>query len=180
MQYRRLYTPGGTYFFTVVTYQRRNIFFDPQHITLLLDSFKYVQKQHPFTLTAWVVLPNHIHCIWTLPENDSDFSTRWRLIKSTFTRKYPDNLQENIPASRTHKGEQAIWQRRFWEHQIRDEKDFKQHLDYIHYNPVKHGLVSSPIDWPHTSFHQYVEHEIYPPGWGAESEPLLYGKIGME
>jgi len=180
MQYRRFYTPGGTYFFTLVTYRRRNLFFNTQRKDLLLESINDVQKRHPFSLTAWVILPNHIHCIWTLPENDFDFSTRWRLIKSTFTRKFTDKPQEKLSVSRLKKGEQGVWQRRFWEHQIRDENDFKQHLDYIHYNPVKHRYVNSPINWPHSSFHKFVEENIYPPDWGTESEPLLQEQIGME
>jgi len=169
MDYRRAYIPGGTFFFTLVTYQRRKLFEEPSNIKLLQHCIKKVKEQHPFKMRAYVILPDHVHCIWTLPDNDIDFSTRWRLIKSYFTR---DCVQHNndIPSkSRRHKKEKCIWQRRFWEHAIRDENDFAQHVDYIHYNPVKHGYVSDPSGWPYSSLHFYMNKGVYPEHWGCDA-----------
>ena len=136
MQYRRANTAGGTYFFTVNLAERdKTLLVD--HIDDLRTAFKKVKTTHPFIIDAIVILPEHIHTIWTLPENDSDFSTRWRLIKSWFSKSLPKT--ERINVSRTGKLERGIWQRRFWEHQIRDENDFNRHMDYLYYNPVKHG-----------------------------------------
>jgi putative transposase len=146
MQYRRATMEGGTYFFTLVTYNRQRLLCLPTNVSLLRDAFGYVIGKHPFTIDACVVLPDHLHCIWTLPQGDSNFSTRWRLIKSYFSRKCDTLLPENLSISQQKKQERAIWQRRFWEHLIRDEVDFKNHVEYIHYNPVKHGLVQAPKD----------------------------------
>ncbi|MBI4715092.1 MAG: transposase [Nitrospirae bacterium] len=118
--------------------------------------FESVQERHPFKIEAWVLLPDHLHCLWTLPPGDTDYSTRWMLVKSRFTRECTDPSRSAFSVSRERKREQYVWQRRFWEHQIRDERDFKAHVEYIHYNPVKHGLVASPKNWPHSSFHRYV------------------------
>jgi len=167
MQYRRSIITGGTFFFTVVTYNRRNIFGSPENIGLLRTIFKEVMAGHPFTIDAAVILPDHLHCIWTLPEGDKDFSGRWRLIKSDFTRRCDERYKIPTSAARRHKKEQAIWQRRFWEHQIRDENDFIRHVEYIHYNPVKHGLTGAPVDWPYSSFHRYVKAGKYDPDWAA-------------
>ena len=112
-----------------------------------------VQSTYPFNIDAWVLLPEHLHCIWTLPEGDTDFSKRWGLIKADFSKKL---IRSATP----------IWQNRFWEHLIRDDRDLQRHLDYIHYNPVKHGLVDSPKDWPSSTFHRYVEKGLYPANWG--------------
>ena len=168
MQYKRAKTPGATYFFTVVTYKRQRLFQYPEMVNLLRQSFRIVKQRHPFTFDAMVVLPDHLHCIWTLPPEDADFSMRWRSIKTAFSRRCPDSYKQPRSTSRVHKGEQAIWQRRFWEHQIQDEQDFVQHVDYIHYNPVRHGLVAAPKDWVYSSFHRYVRDGSYPINWGAE------------
>jgi putative transposase len=157
---------GGTFFFTVVTYNRRMIFRTPDNIGLLRTIFKEVMAKHPFTIDAAVILPEHLHCIWTLPEGDRDFSMRWRLIKSDFTRRCDQVYKITPSAVRQYKKEQAIWQRRFWEHQIRDETDFIRHVEYIHYNPVKHGLVDSPKDLPYSSFQKYVKEGKYEIDWG--------------
>ena len=156
MHYRRARTLGATYFFTVVTYNRQPLFNHPETVQLLRQSFHIVKQQHPFDIEAIVVLPDHLHCMWSLPAGDADFSTRWRLIKSHFTRSCPEPYKRARSLSRRHKQEQAVWQRRFWEHQIRDEKDFVRHVDYIHINPVSHGLVKAPIEWPYSSFHRLV------------------------
>ena len=180
MHYRRATTPGATYFFTVVTYQRQKLFHIPETVENLRNAFRTVKVTHPFTIEAIVVLPDHLHCIWTLPPGDADFSTRWRLIKTTFTRTCPTQYHRQRNLSRLHKKEQAIWQRRFWEHQIREESDLKQHIDYIHYNPVHHQLVQRPRDWQYSSFHQYVGRGAYDIDWGAKDAILLQETIGYE
>ena len=155
MRYKRFKIAGGTYFFTVVTYERRIIFESSDNIELLRRAFKHVKKKRPFLIDAFVLLPDHIHCIWTLPEDDFDYSTRWRLIKYHFTKNCPDDLKSGRSESRLNKKEQPIWQRRFWEHLIRDEDDYRNHIEYIHLNPVKHGYVEDPMDWQYSSIHRY-------------------------
>jgi putative transposase len=179
-QYRRCYTPGATYFFTVVTHNRRQLFSHPENVDLLRNAFRYVMRQHPFKIDAMVVLPEHLHCLWTLPEGDADFSTRWRLIKTWFSRQCHPQYQGQISTSRQDKGEKAVWQRRFWEHQIRDDKDFICHVEYIHYNPVHHGLVSTPSDWEYSSFHRYVKSGIYDVTWGVSQKIVFDSHIGGE
>lgn len=159
---------GGTFFFTVVTYQRRKILTTPESINILREVISEVRRQYPFSIRGWVLLPDHMHCIWTLPEEDDDYSKRWGLIKARFSRSvraifHRDNL---ITASKEKHREATIWQRRFWEHQIRDERDFQVHQDYIHYNPVKHGLVENVADWPYSTFRRYFSQGFYPPNWG--------------
>jgi len=188
MRYRRTQVQGGTYFFTVVTYQRIKIFNRPDNAALLRQAIEKVRKSHPFRIDASVLLPEHFHCIWTLPQGDADFSTRWRLIKSYFSRKFSrvgwveerNPTDKTISASRLKKNEKAIWQRRFWEHLIRDEQDFKHHVEYIHYNPVKHGWVKSPKDWAFSSFHRYVNNGFYDLEWGAGLELEFESTIGYE
>ena len=155
MQYRRTTIPGATYFFTVVTYDRQPVFKNATAIQLLRESFHTVKQRHPFNIEAIVVLPDHLHCLWTLPPGDANFSMRWRLIKAYFSRKCPDEYKKERSLARMRKQEQAIWQRRFWEHLIRDQQDFRNHVAYIHFNPVKHGLVDCPRDWPYSSVHRY-------------------------
>jgi putative transposase len=135
---------------------------------------------HPFTIDAFVVLPDHLHCIWTMPHGDKDFSTRWRLIKNYFTRRCDTRYKDLPSRSRKDKKEQAVWQRRFWEPLIRDEKDFISHVKYIHYNPVKHGLVTAPKDWEYSSFHRYVRDGLYDLEWGAGWDMSFDEKIGEE
>ncbi|MDR3561969.1 MAG: transposase [Negativicutes bacterium] len=170
MNYRRAFIPGGTFFFTLVTYQRRPIFSDPVAVDLLRNAFRYTIQQMPFMVVASVILPDHMHFIWTLPPESCDFSTRWRLIKSHFTRHWcrKETVSEN--ASRAQKGEKDVWQRRFWEHLIRDETDLTRHVEYIHYNPVKHRLVNSPVDWKYSSFMSFVQDGIYPADWGGNGK----------
>lgn len=153
MQYRRDKTPGATYFFTVVTYDRQRIFGSDETVGLLREAFRYVKRRHPFEIDAIVVLPDHIHCLWTLPAMDADYSTRWRLIKGHFSRYCPSKYRKPLSSARIKKKEQAVWQRRFWEHRIRDNRDYTNHVNYIHRNPVKHGLVTTPTDWPYSSIH---------------------------
>jgi putative transposase len=179
MEYRRSNIKGGQFFFTIVTYKREKLFNSPNNIGLLRESIRHVKQRHPFTIDAFVLLPEHIHCIWTLPKDDHDFSTRWRLIKGFFSRHY-EYRDDEFKASQIRKKEQAIWQPRFWEHFIRDEKDFINHVEYIHYNPVKHGLAKAPRDWEYSSFHRYVEKGIYEHEWGAFTSIQLASNIGME
>ncbi|MCK9396318.1 MAG: transposase [Methylobacter sp.] len=167
MQYRRAKTPGGTYFFTVVTFRRRKFLCEPDNVELLRTAFRNIKSAHPFTIDAFVLLPEHLHCIWTLPPGDHDYPMRWNAIKNHFTRHCPDALKLPPSASQRRKRAQTIWQPRYWEHQIRDERDFEKHCDYIHWNPVKHGLASDPGAWPYSSFHRYLRLGLYPPNWAA-------------
>jgi putative transposase len=152
--YQRVRNEGGTYFFTVVTNNRMLLFNLEESRRILSSAFTKVKSQRPFTIDAICILPDHIHTIWTLPAGDSDYSTRWKQIKTAFTRDYlsKNGNGEIRNQSRIKHGEAAIWQRRFWEHTIEDEQDYFNHLDYIHYNPVKHGLVQSPKEWLFSSF----------------------------
>jgi len=155
MNYRRNYVPGGTYFFTVVTCQRRKLFNNPQTVQILRNAFHYVQQNHPFKVVSHVVLPDHLHMIWTLPEGDTDYPGRWRLIKGKFSRDIPpDFLDFPMSESRVSRGESPFWQRRYWEHTIRDEHDLENHINYIHMNPVKHGYVDHPFDWEFSSINK--------------------------
>ena len=160
--------PGGTFFFTVVTYRRRQILTKPDSRLILREVISEVRQEHPFIVVAWVLLPDHLHCIWTLPEGDGDFSKRWGLIKAGFSRKVKPLLHRTawMTDSKERHRENTIWQRRFWEHQIRNEDDLDTHLNYIHYNPVKHGSVENVADWPYSTFHRYVRQGLYPVNWG--------------
>ncbi len=162
--YRRSDIAGASYFFTVNLADRSSCLLTEQ-IALLRNAFEYVQSRHPFTIDAIVILPDHLHAIWTLPAGDKDFALRWRLIKTTFSRNVPHG--EYRSASREEKGERGIWQRRYWEHMIRDEQDYARHVDYIHINPVKHGWARQVSEWPHSSFHRYVRAGILPGGWAG-------------
>lgn len=134
-------------------------------------------QRYPFEIDAIVVLPEHLHCIWTLPEGDADYSTRWRLIKTMFSRRCGDEVRGEVSAARRHKKEQAVWQRRFWEHVIRDQEDWVRHVEYIHYNPVRHGLAKAPKDWEYFSFHRYVQEGKYDLMWGLGL--LFRAKMGL-
>jgi putative transposase len=146
------------------------------NIGLLRTAFRYTRHRHPFTIDAIVILPDHLHALWTLPPGDSDFSTRWRLIKATFSRGLP--LAECVSASRSSEHERGVWQRRFWEHTIRDSGDFARHVDYIHFNPVKHSYVERVQDWPFSSFHRMVRLDRYPPQWAVRPDDEPDGGFG--
>lgn len=163
VDYRRAYLKGGAYFFTVVTYDRKPLLIEQSNLLRLRQAFRYVREKLPFQMDSIVVLPDHLHCIWRLPEGDDDFSVRWRMIKHYVAR--------GIGAKANERREKTVWQRRFWEHCIRDEKDLRRHMDYIHYNPVKHGLVARVKDWPYSSFHRLVQQAYYDECWG-EAEGL--------
>ena len=180
VQYRRAKIPGATYFFTVVTYNRQHLFQSDETVQLLRQAIYTVKQRYPFNIDAIVLLPDHLHCIWTLPDGDADFSTRWRLIKTDFSRRCPENYKCQRSLARYQKKEQAIWQRRFWEHRIRDQEDLERHIDYIHYNPVRHQLVDTPRKWPYSSFHRYVEQGCYSDDWGVDREMIFSDKVGWE
>lgn len=166
--YRRLWVPGGTYFFTVNLLDRNGALL-VQHIDPLRAAFRDARAARPFHLAAMVVLPEHLHCVWRLPAGDADNATRWRHIKALFSRSLTDT--ERRSASRVGKRERGIWQRRFWERCLRDEHDLRAHVDYIHFNPVKHGLVTEVHHWPHSTFHRYVRSGLLAADWGAAAMP---------
>jgi len=155
--YRRVFVNGGCYFFTVVTADRRVVFDNEVSIALLRDAIRAEKLRRPFEIDAMVVLPNHLHCIWRLPDGDADFSQRWRQIKRRFSMRF---------------GEQ-IWQRSFWEHTIRDEYDWQTHMDYIHYNPVRHGYVDKAEDWQWSSYRKWRACGYYSEGWGKHEPNSL-------
>lgn len=168
-EYRRFYVPGGTFFLTLVTYKRIPLFSESENISRLRSAIAKTRIERPFEITGAVVLPDHIHFLWTLPPGDSDYSQRVSRLKILFTRSLRGRrtLPQNVSASRRKHRESDVWQRRFWEHAIRDETDLKKHLDYIHYNPVKHGLVSCPHLWEYSSFRKWVERDGYSSDWGC-------------
>jgi len=171
--YRRNRVEGGTYFFTLALADRRSDFL-VREVAALRASVSHVRVLYPFNIDAWVVLPEHLHAVWTLPDGDTDFSTRWGLIKRGFSARIEKG--ESRSASRIAKGERGIWQRRFWEHTVRDEADFARHVDYVHFNPVKHGLVENAIDWPFSSFRRAVARGDYPEDWGGGKQ--VTGEFG--
>jgi putative transposase len=167
--YRRNRVAGGSYFFTVNLLDRRSDVLITR-IGALRDAVRATRALHPFHIDAWVVLPDHMHCLWTLPPLDFDFPRRWQMIKASFSRSVPD--RESRRPSLIRKREAGIWQRRYWEHTIRDDRDYAVHMDYIHFNPVKHGFVAHPGDWPFSSFGRCVALGIYPPGWASSGTEL--------
>jgi putative transposase len=165
--YRRNRVPGGTYFFTVTLRDRRTRTLT-DHVMLLREAMRSVRERHPFTIDAIVILPEHLHALWTLPAGDADYSGRWRALKAEFARAV---AATGLPLRRTAKGEILLWQRRFWEHTIRNDGDFARHVDYIHFNPVKHGHVARVADWPFSSFHRFVDQGLLPADWGSGYVP---------
>ncbi|MGH8159629.1 MAG: REP-associated tyrosine transposase [Rhodanobacter sp.] len=172
MHYRRSNAAGGTYFFTVNLADRSSCLL-VEHVDTLRDAVRMVKQKRPFDILAWVVLPEHMHAVWTLPPDDADFSTRWSLIKATFSRGIEQG--EAIGASRLRKGERGVWQRRFWEHQIRDEHDLAHHVDYVHINPVKHGHAARASDWPFSSIHRYIRQGMLAADWACDPEAVMPG-----
>jgi putative transposase len=172
--YRRNYVPGGSYFFTVNLLDRRSGLL-VEHIALLRRAFRAVRTRHPFKLDAIVILPDHLHAVMTLPSNDVAYPMRWRLIKTEFSRALPRGEQRS--ESRASRGERGIWQRRYWEHTLRNEADYERHVDYIHWNPVKHGWVRKVGDWRYSSFPRYAARGDYPVDW-CGSGPANEGDFG--
>ncbi|MEO8102667.1 MAG: transposase [Betaproteobacteria bacterium] len=172
MKYRHAFIPGGSFFFTVVTEKRRPVLASAESVDVLRAAFRAVRLARPFNLDAMVVLPDHLHCIWTLPPGDADFAIRWRLVKTWFTKHRDPALRVEPNRARTAKSEQGIWQHRYGEHALRDDADFARHVEYIHFNPVKHGLASSAMEWPYSSFRRYMEAGDYPADWGGSATGL--------
>ncbi len=172
-EYRRHYHKGGSYFFTVVTHQRQKILLNEDIRVALRESIGKVRETLPFKVDAWVLLPDHLHCIWTLPEGDDNYSLRWLRIKQGVSKRcqqYFDPKKQS--ASRKSRHESTIWQRRFWEHHIRDEQDFERCMDYIHINPLQHGLTKQVCDYPYSTFHRYVKMGVYDKDWGSGVEVM--------
>ncbi|MGE8503531.1 MAG: REP-associated tyrosine transposase [Pseudomonas sp.] len=169
--YRRAAVPGGIYFFTLVSERRQPILTYPDIRQALREAIETVRLTQPFTIDAWVLLPDHLHAIWRLPPGDADFSNRWRLIKRHVTHACGKTyLRADLLSERRHvKGQGTFWQQRFWEHLIRDECDYARHFDYLHGNPLKHGLVTRVRDWPWSSFHRWVKQGVYPVDWGGDT-----------
>jgi putative transposase len=165
--YRRAYSPGGTFFFTVVTHDRQPILCGTDARNHLRSVMRECQQTWPFEVQALVLLPEHLHTIWTLPEEDSDFSRRWGWIKKTFTQRWlaSGHAAADVSESKARRRRRGVWQVRFWEHQIRDEQDMKAHFDYIHYNPVRHGLATCPHQWPYSTFLKWVAKGEYAADW---------------
>jgi putative transposase len=173
LNYRRAFVPGGCWFFTVNLLERKRALL-VDHIDVLRDAVAQTRSRYPFDIDAFVVLPDHVHAILTLPPQDADFSTRWRLIKTRFAKALPK--QERLSAVRKVRNERGIWQRRFWEHLIRDEAHYARHVEYCYINPVKHGLVARVRDWPHSSFHRDVRRGIFPEDWAGDAS--VSGEFG--
>ncbi|MBB2898444.1 putative transposase [Pseudomonas sp. AS2.8] len=167
MDYRRSRATGGTFFFTVNLNDRSTTLL-VDHIGALRQAIRQVKARHPFDILAMVVLPDHLHALWRLPEDDGDYPLRWSLIKAAFSRQLPP--LETVQLSRRLKRERGVWQRRYWEHRIRDEQDLQRHLDYIHFNPVKHGHARSAVEWPHSSIHRYVRAGVLPVDWAGQAD----------
>jgi putative transposase len=165
-EYRRVWHPGGTYFFTHTILDRRDDLL-VRHVEGLRHAVRSVQARRPFRIHGWVVLPDHFHCVIELPEGDSNYALRWRLIKQAFSRSVPRT--EWRSETRERRGERGLWVRRYWEHLVRDERDFSAHVDYVHINPLKHGLVSRVVDWPYSTFHRLVKSGTYPADWAGSS-----------
>lgn len=172
--YRRARVPGATWFFTVNLRDRRSDLL-LREIDLLRETVRAVRARYPFHIDAWVVLPEHMHCLWTLPPGDADFALRWQVIKFGFSKRLPKNEARNEIELR--RRERGIWQRRYWEHRIRDERDFARHFDYIHGNPLKHWLVERVRDWPFSSFHRAVRDGVYPTDWGGSIVDVEAGEF---
>jgi len=178
--YQRVFVPGGTFFFTVVTERRAPPFGRISARSLLGNVMRECLTRYPLEVLAIVLLPDHLHSLWTLPSRDDRYSLRWRWIKREFTRLWlaDGGAEQPLSASRVSQRRRGVWQRRYWEHMIRDEVDLEAHFDYIHYNPVKHGYAQRPCDWPWSSFHRWVRAGHYPVDWAAGSLPDLPGSAG--
>jgi putative transposase len=171
--YRRNRVAGGTYFFTVNLLERKKTLL-VDHIDELRCAITKTRNHKPFHIDGWVILPDHMHCIWTLPKGDDDYSGRWRAIKTTFSKSI--SKKEYQSKTRIGRNERGIWQRRFWEHTIRDEVDYQNHMDYLHFNPVKHGMVNTVQEWEYSTFHHLVKKDVYPENWGGKDIEIITGE----
>ena len=176
--YRRSRIIGGTFFFTVVAQERRPVLTTEAVRTALREAIQQARTTLPFQIEAWVLLPDHLHCVWTLPEGDTNYSARWAIIKRRVSGACAAEINTPRSDSERKRNEYTFWQRRFWEHQIRDDSDMARHVDYIHWNPVKHGLVKVVKDWPYSSFHKYTARGVYPDNWGGGEIVNMDGDFG--
>lgn len=178
--YRRHHVHGGTYFFTLKTENNAPLFAELRNVRLLGAVFRETIARWPFEMTAVVLLPDHLHALWTLPPGDADYSMRWAWLKKEFTRRFltAGGREQSRSDSRRRNRRRGVWQRRFWEHTIADEEDFGNHFDYLHWNPVKHRFAKTPAEWPHSSFHRWVNRGVYPTNWGGDGqEPAGSGNV---
>jgi len=177
--FRRVHLPGGTFFFTVVTDGRAPYLCDDSAPQLLRDVLREVRTRWPFEVDAIVVVPDHLHAIWTLPTEDSDYSKRWAWVKKEFTKRWlQSGHSERVRSSgRAHDGRRGVWQPKFWEHAIRDERDLERHVEYIHYNPVKHGAARCPHEWRWSSFARWVRAGIHAADWACSCDPMAQVKV---
>jgi len=171
--YRRNLVPGGTFFFTVNLLDRSSHLLVDE-IGTLREAVRLARARMAFHIDAWVVLPDHMHCVWTLPVGDADYPARWRMIKAGFSGSLDG--RESVCASRAAKGERGIWQRRHWEHMVHDDRDYAAHLDYVHFNPVNHGRAACLRDWPYSSFHYWVRRGVYAADWGTAVDVGVAGE----
>jgi putative transposase len=184
--YRRWHIAGGTFFFTVVTHSRVPLFANEIAREILGTKIRHCQQKWPFETNAIVLLPEHLHALWTLPAGDSHYPMRWAWIKKEFTKEWlaAGGIEQKVSYSRLRRGDHGVWQPRYWEHTIRDERDFDRHFDYLHYNPVKHGHVACPHEWPYSSFHRWMTAGVYEKEWGCTHRGMLtfddLSQIGME
>jgi len=177
-RYRRAAVPGAAYFFTLTTYRREPLLTHAEVLAALRSAHRMVRTTRPFRVEAMVVLPDHLHAVWNLPPEDAEYAIRWSLIKRQVSQAARHLLHASQSASRHQRRELALWQRRYWEHRIRDEADYARHVDYIHYNPVKHGLVSEVAQWPYSSFHRFVRLGLHTPDWGGTAPSRAEGGDG--
>jgi len=173
-RYRRAKIEGGVFFFTVALADRSSDLL-VRDIERLQRVYTSIQDRYPFETIAICVLPDHLHAVWSLPQGDANFPLRWNLIKSGFSRGIAADPHRS--SSKIARREKGIWQRRYWEHAIRNEADLARHIDYVHFNPVKHGYVSRTSDWPHSSFRRYVARGLLPLDWGGDV-PNMRGAFG--
>ncbi len=177
--YRRANVAGGAYFFTLVTYRRQRFLCDDDVRAALRDGINKTRQQLPFEIDAWVLLPDHLHCIWQLPEGDADFAKRWAMIKRFVTKRCGPRLKREdwMSRSKTRRNESTLWQRRYWGHMIRDENDLNRHRDYIHFNPAKHGYVVRVVDWPYSTFHRYLKAGVYKNDWCGGEDVIEHNLV---
>lgn len=178
--YRRAFIPGGTFFFTVITAQRARILTQEHARKFLGEAFRECRRRWPFQIDALVLLPDHLHALWTLPPGDPDYSRRWAWIKKEFSKAWlaSGGSAQNVSESQARHRRRGVWQHRFWEHAIKDDRDYSRHFDYIHWNPVKHGLVEAVCDWPFSTFHRWVRLGVYPREWGGRgADPLDFSDL---
>lgn len=178
--YRRWRVAGASFFFTLVAHSRAHLFADPAARRIFGSKIRECEKKWPFTVDAIVLLPEHLHAIWSLPSEDDQYPKRWGWIKKEFTKEWLalGGVEQQVSAARQERCDHGVWQPRYWEHTLRDEHDFDRHFDYIHYNPMKHGHVQRPADWRHSSFHRWVKAGVYDTDWGCcQRGPLNFDDL---